>query len=76
MPRYGKSCETVTATATTLSLPIACLMHNSDYSLNNSTTQQLEDPGFQPEVPKGPIYKSVQLWCMNLQCVVHVNEKV
>jgi len=35
-------------------------MHNFDYSLNNSTTQQLEDPGFQPEVPKGPIYNSVQ----------------
>jgi len=57
---------------------IACLMHNFDYSLNNSTTQQLEDPGFQPEVPKGPIYNSVQLQCMNSQCVVQqqrVNEK-
>jgi len=40
-------------------------MHNFDYSLNDSITQQLEDPGFQPEVPKGPIYNSVQLQCMN-----------
>ena len=57
---------------------VACLVHNFDYSLNNSTTQQLEDPCFQPEVPKVLIYNSVQLRCMNSHCVVQqqrVNEK-
>lgn len=57
---------------------VGCLMHNFDYSLNNSTTQQLEDLRFQPEVPIGLIYNSVQLRSINSQRVVQqqrVNEK-
>ena len=51
-------------------------MHNFDYSLNNSTTQQLEDLRFQPEVLIGLIYNSVQLRSINSQRVVQrVNEK-
>ena len=53
-------------------------MHNFNYSLNNSTTRQLEDFRFQPEVPIGLIYNSVQLRSINSQCVIQqqrVNEK-